>query len=275
MRPSLRLAATGLVLFGLTGCVTRTPSPEASLAALPSLAASLPPAPAPPSAPAPAPAPAGSSPTSTVTANPGGGTTTGKPPGGTATKESKTTRAAAHQPTTAELQRALLGAGDLPGFQVDNGTDDGGGGEGGCPALDTTFSNGAKATAEVLLFRSSSSAFIRERLRQFSAETAQKAIDRVRGAPRSCGTFKTTVAALGEVTVTVGSLGMARVGDGSAAVRITMRPKIASVVAIENLVIVRRGGTLIIVTHTSLSSIEDGLTSRTVAKAYAKTQRVW
>ncbi|MEU8662326.1 hypothetical protein [Actinoplanes philippinensis] len=75
--------------------------------------------------------------------------------------------------------------------------------------------------------------------------------------------------------MTVDRLGVGPIGDEAAALRITMRPKIASVVAVENLVLVRRAGTLIILTHTSLSGIDDGLTVRAAAKAYRKTTSVW
>jgi hypothetical protein len=177
-------------------------------------------------------------------------------------------------PSAAELRRALLGAGDLAGFGVD-GSDDNAGGEGGCPALDTDFSSGASATAQVLLYKGSSATYVRERLRQLSTAAAQAALTRVRRAPSSCGPFSTTVAGLGMVDVTVTALGVSNIGDGSVAVRITMRPKSVPATAIENLVAIRRGGTLIIVTHTAISSIDDSLTISAAAKAYAKTKRVW
>ena len=270
-RPVLGLTIAGLTLAGAAGCVTRTPSaPDPSLAALPSLAASL------PAVPLDSPTSAGPAAITTTTGKspaPGAVRTT-RPPATETTTTTATTTAAAHVPTTTELRRALLGSGDLAGFQVDGGTGDGGG-EGGCPALDTDFSSAASAKAEVLLFQTSSSVFLRERLRQLGASAARAALQRVRSAPHGCGSFTTTVDPLGEVTVTVGTLGIGSIGDGSAAVRITMRPKSQAVVAIENLVLVRRGGTLIILTHTALTSIDDGLTSRTAAKAYGKTQRVW
>jgi hypothetical protein len=199
---------------------------------------------------------------------------TARPPVTSRTVPERTTAVAAHVPTNAELRRALLGTGDLSGFEVDGGAGDDGGG-GGCPALDTDFSGGAGAKADVLLFQSSSSVFVRERLRQLSASSAAAALDRVRSAPGSCSGYTTTVDPLGKVTITVARLGMATVGDGSVAVRITMRPSSQAVVAIENLIVIRRGGTLIILTHTALTSIDDALTSRAATRAYAKTRQIW
>jgi hypothetical protein len=182
---------------------------------------------------------------------------------------------AAPVPSSAKLRRALLGAADLTGFEVDNGADDGASGTGGCPALDTDFSGGASASATVLLLRKTPSAFLRERLRQLNFTSARAALSRVRNSPGNCSSYTTTVTGLGEVNVTVSKLAAPRTGDETAAVRIVMRPKAVAVAAIENLVVARRGGTLIIVTHTSIGSIEDGLTSSAIAKAYQKTLRVW
>lgn len=283
-RAALRLIAAGLALTGTaTGCVTRTPSATdhsagTSRAVPPSLAATLPALAVPsagasPSAPGHAPGPV----ESTATTGPRKPATTASPrTAGKAPPAAAGATRPAHVPATAELRRALLGPGDLPGFQVDSDTGSGGG-EGGCPVLDTDFSGGASAKAEVLLFHSSSTepVFVRERIRQLGVPGARAALGRVRGAPGGCGRFTTTVDPLGEVAVTVGTLGIAPVGDEAAAVRITMRPRLAAVVAVENLVLVRRGGTLIILSHTSLSAIDDRLTSRAVAEAYAKTESVW
>ncbi|WP_433795682.1 hypothetical protein [Actinoplanes sp. CA-252034] len=292
MRPGVvRLVAVGAVLAGaVSGCVTRTPAEtSASPAALPSLADSLPAVPSGPVSPAES--------TPTPPARPGmatgpgaepataPGTGTGTRPGPTGVTngppkgnppQSRGTASGPHEPTGAELRKALLGPGDLSGFQVDGGAGDDAGG-GGCAALDTDFSSGASARAEVLLFQSAAddSSYIRERVRHLGESRARAAIDRVQGAPGSCGRYTTTVDQLGAVTVTVDRLGVGRIGDEATALRITMRPKIASVVAVENLVLVRRGGTLIILTHTSLSGIDDDLTVRAAVKAFTKTTSVW
>jgi hypothetical protein len=273
------LAVAATIMASAAGCVTSLPAPSASgsvsgsdadpdLTALPSLAASLPPEPTTPGPSSP------SRPASALTSRPAApgpeSTTSGRRPARTTTAAGSV-----HVPTSAELRRSLLGGSDLPGFAVDNGADDGGAGGGGCPALDTDFSSGASASADVLLFRSSSSVFVRERLRQLTPANARAALSRVRGAPGKCPRYATTVSNLGEVTVTVGALGTPRAGDDTTAVRITMRPAKVSVVAIENLVVARRGGTLIVVTHTAIGSIDDGLTSTAIAKAYRKTLTVW
>jgi hypothetical protein len=266
------LALTGVTLAAVAGCVTSTPAAQPSLAAVPSLPPSLPP---PPTAATPA---ASTPPSAGATApvratSPTGPESTDRPP---AARPSTPPRPAApHAPASADLRRALLGPGDLAGFRVDDGTDSDVGGEGGCAPIDTDFSGGARAKADVLLYQSAKSTFVRERLRQLSVSGARAALDRVRGAPRACAEFTTTVAALGEVTVTVDPLSAPRTADDTTAVRITMRPAVASVVAIENLVLVRRGGTLIIITHTGLSAIDDGVTSTAVARADEKTRQVW
>jgi hypothetical protein len=208
----------------------------------------------------------------------GGSDQTGAPPapGGSQPKITKAPESGTetHVPSAAELRRALLGAGDLPGFGVEGGDPGSAGGEGGCPVLDTDFSAGATGRAEVVLYRASPATYVRERMRQLSPSVAQNALARVRGAPSSCGRYTTTVADLGPVEVTVSALGVGRIGDGSVAVRITMKPKSVALTVVQNLVLVRRGGTLIILTVLA-PSIDDALTSAAAAKAYAKTKRVW
>ncbi|GIF23069.1 hypothetical protein BJ973_000573 [Actinoplanes tereljensis] len=268
------LAVTGLTLAALTGCVTSTPTAQPSLAALPSLAPSLPPPPTTGTTTAATPPPSGPTTAPTRAASPTGPEADRGP--STTTRPPAAPRAATpHVPTTTELKRALLGSGDLAGFRVDAGSDSDVGGEGGCAPIDTDFSAGARAKADVLLYQSAKSTFVRERIRQLSVSGARAALDRVRGAPRACAEFTTKVAVLGEVTVTVDPLSAPRTADDTTAVRITMRPTVASVVAIENLVLIRRGGTLIIITHTGLSAIDDSITSTAVAKAYEKTKQVW
>ena len=284
-RVVLPLAVAGVVLIATaTGCVTRTPvSSAAGTVAQPSFAADLPVDPESPVRPATSvpgrspestgtsrrPAAPGPAVTSTRTGRstvPPSRTGRGAPPAATATA----TRA--HGPTTAQLRAALLGPDDLNGFQVDDGTGDSGDSQGSCPALDTDHSDGAGAKAEVLLYHSSSTepVFIRERVRHLGESRARTAIRRVRDAPRSCGDFTTTVEPLGEVTVTVRPLGTPPIGDEVAAVRISLRPRTTGLVGVENLVLVRHGGALIILSHTGLSSIDDRLTGRAVARASAK-----
>jgi len=270
MRYRAGSAVSAILLTAVAGCVTSLPT-----AAGPSLAPSLPPEPTP--------SPASSLPSSSL---PQGSSRPPSPPTGssrslvtgtttTTVPGPSRTSTAAHVPSSAELRRALLGGDDLAGFDIDNGTGDGTGGAGGCPALDTDFSGGASASADVLLVRKTPTAYLRERLRQLTAANARAALRRVRGAPDSCPSYTTTVSGLGKVTVTVSALGAPRTGDDTTAVRITMRPENVAVVAIENLVVARRGGTLIVLTHTGVGSIEDGLTSSAVAKAYQKTLRAW
>ena len=176
-------------------------------------------------------------------------------------------------PSAADLRRALLNGGDLAGF----GPGDGGetpDGAGGCAAIDSDYSGGASATAQVLLSKGSAGPFIRERLNQLSVQAAQNAVSRIRGAS-SCGSFTTDLPGLGKIDVQATALGVPGPGDDAGGVRLTMRPRGIDVTVYENIVAVRRGGTLILLTHTSVGSVDDALTSTAASRAYDKTKQVW
>ncbi|MFG1603391.1 hypothetical protein [Actinoplanes sp. NPDC049265] len=271
MKRPVAAAVAALTVVLVAGCVTRTTDPGSAADPEPSLATSLPPLII--ASPAVSPAPA----RPRTTSKPSRPARTGAPTVRPAPADRPVTPAEEHPvvPTSADLRAALLDPGELSGFEADSGKDSAAGGEGACPALDTDFSGGATARADVLLYNGSTTAFIRERLRQHTPGEAKAALDRIRGVPRKCARYTTSVNGLGEVAVTVRSLGAPGLGDGSAAVRIVMRPRLASIAIIENLVAVRRGGTLILLTHTAVSSIDDRLTSAAISRAVRKTEQVW
>jgi hypothetical protein len=244
----------------LTACATRLPAPKA-VSTTPSLSDSLPP---------PVSSAATAGPAAGTTTAPGASTRAGRPTG-----KAPSVPAAARLPTSADLRAALLSTADLAGFSRDTTNEDPGGSTANCPALDDDFSGGASGTAEALFKKADTGPFVRERLRQLSVDAAARAVSAIAGLPRACAAFTGTTPALGTVRFTVNALAVPQFGDGAAGLRITMRPEAVSVVVYENVVVVRRGGTIILITHVDLTSIDNALTSSCASKAYQKTKLVW
>ena len=101
-------------------------------------------------------------------------------------------------------------------------------------------------------------------------------MSRIRSASSSCHSFSATDPTLGKINFAVTSLATPSHGDETAALRVTMNPeKYSGVTILENLVAIRHGGTLLLITDTDVNSIDDALTSSVVSKAYDKVARRW
>jgi hypothetical protein len=177
-------------------------------------------------------------------------------------------------PTRAQLQAALVTPADLPGFHVmaDVPPPD----RGGCPPLDTGMDHGAGLTVETLLGKSAVGPIVRERITVYSGQSAAAAVAIVRGAPSSCPSFVIVDPTLGRLDYSIAPLAFPRYGDESAAVRVTAISESYRVAAFENLVAVRRGSVLMLITHTdsSINGIDDSLTMAVVGSAYTKLAHV-
>jgi hypothetical protein len=177
-------------------------------------------------------------------------------------------------PTASQLQQVLLTPADLSGFTTGQDSGDGGSSP-GCPALDSDFSAGSIASAEVLLINATSGVSIRERLRQFSESGARAVVARIREVTTSCATFTGTEPTLGKIVVTVTALSQPAHGDETTALRLTMKPESIELTFFENLVAVRHGGILLLITHGSPITIDNGLTASATGKAYTKMAASW
>jgi hypothetical protein len=208
-------------------------------------------------------------PTSTASVRP----SVDPPPPPRPPRPSPTTAAA--PPTRAQLQAALLTTADLAGFRY--GHDAATSVQGGCPALDTGLDPGARVTVQVLLEKTGNGPYVRERLILYSGHSAAgTAVASVRGAPSACPTFVVTDPVVGKLEYTVTPLSVQRYGDETAAVRLTaVSERYPSIRSYENLVVIRRGAVVILVAHTSVTTIDNSLTSAAVSTAYARASRGW
>jgi hypothetical protein len=180
--------------------------------------------------------------------------------------------APAESASAGSLQAALLTASDLPpGFAVTNdptGTDT----ATGCPQLDTDVEQGARDHAQVLFKAGALGPYIRERLVRLGPGEAQQRVSAIQSVAGSCATFSTHDDTIGTIEFTTSTLTIDKLGDATAAVRLTGHPTIADIVLYQDLVAVRRGGTLLLISQVSYAAIDTDLTRSTARKAVEKLQ---
>ncbi|GAA1360749.1 hypothetical protein [Catellatospora chokoriensis] len=218
------------------------------------------------------------SPTGTETPSPSPSSASPSSPSPSASRQTPTRPPATHSPppakvTQAELRAALLTGSDLSGFHA-GGDPGGSGGDSGCSALDADYMSGAQPKAEALLTRGSAGPFVRERIGVMSASTAAGRVSRLRRALSECAHFKGDDASLGgPVDYTVTSLDVPSYGDGTASLRLTIKPQNIAVTLYQDIVVMRRAGILIVISHTAAGSIDGGITRSAAKRAFAKLPR--
>ena len=128
---------------------------------------------------------------------------------------------------------------------------------------------GVAATAAVTLNRGGPlGTTISETLLQVTGTGAGAAMSRYAQLPTACRTFSASVGG-NDITFTTTPIGLATLGDATVAVRIAASVAGMGVVAVEDVAIVRHGGTLILLV-TAGTSIDDGLAVTAERAAYAK-----
>jgi hypothetical protein len=166
-------------------------------------------------------------------------------------------------------------ASDLPGYSVAPPDAGGGGGSSGCPALDTDPTSGSSASAGRLFQVTKGGPYIREQLAQFSDQGAAGVLATIGSALRGCTTFVGNVPPYGTVHFTVTPFSTPNRGDGTVAMTLTMKPESYALTIYENLVMFRHGGTVISITHTAVTSIDDAMTNAAAAHAYDRVAALW
>lgn len=179
-------------------------------------------------------------------------------------------------PTTstppADLRAALLTTADLPrGFAVAEDPDTGAPSE-GCPPLDADVEAGASAHAEVLFAKGDLGPYLRERLLRFSLSDAQSRVTRIASAVDTCRRFISHDATVGDIEFSVTRLNVEPIGDATAAIQLAGRLPAIGIGIYQDLVVVRQGTLVIVVSQISPGSIDTELTRSTVQKAYRKAQ---
>jgi len=174
------------------------------------------------------------------------------------------------------LRSALLGPGDLPdGFTAHPPADLGGDfSVSGCSLLSEDPA-GMTASAAVALNRGGPlGTTLTETLMQLSTGDATAAITRYAGLSTSCHTFTATVSG-SQITFTTTPLDFPSLGDGTVAARIVASFEGIGTVAAEDVVIVRRGGTLILLSNAGSSSVDSGLTVSSARTSLQKVAARW
>jgi hypothetical protein len=171
-----------------------------------------------------------------------------------------------------DLQAALLTTADMPpGFVVTQDTGDAQK-SGGCPPLEADVESGARTHAQVLFKADDLGPFIRERLLELSPEDAQKVVTNLRSAVDACRHFTSHDDTVGSIEFSVSMLSVDPMGDATAAIRLTGRPTIVDLALYQDIVAIRHGDVVILISHVSMSSIDVSLTRSTAEKALRKLQ---
>lgn len=184
-------------------------------------------------------------------------------------------------PTAAALQARLLTLADMPaGFVADDADDDANGvmssAEPDCrPMTDLMNSQGhpagALASADASFTRSQFGPNIATGLAGFAtAAAAQKLLDSVAEAMRSCTKLTETDKDGSSYDFLVEQLAFPQTGDASGAIRIVA--DVDDLPAQVDLVLVRVGSTLLYVADTGFGSTDPDLTQQVVARAVAKVK---
>jgi hypothetical protein len=166
-------------------------------------------------------------------------------------------------------------ASDLPGYSLAPPEVDGGGGSSGCPALDTDPTSGSSASAGRLFQVGKGGPYIREQLAQFSPQSAAGVLTTIGSALRGCTTFVGTVPPYGTVHFTVSPFSTPNRGDDTVAMKLTMKPESYDFSIFENIVMFRHGGTVISITHTAVTNIDDAMTNSAAGRAYDLVAARW
>jgi len=202
-------------------------------------------------------------------------------PAGPATPTTPSAPASPPAPTAAALQARLLTLADMPaGFVADEDTDDANGvmsaTEPDCrPMTDLMNSQGhpagALASAEASFTRSQFGPNIATGLAGFAtSDAAQKLLDSVTEAMRSCTKLTETDKDGSSYDFLVAQLPFPQTGDASGAIRIVA--DVDDLPAQVDLVLVRVGSTLLYVADTGFGTTDPDLTEQVVARAVAKVK---
>ena len=178
-------------------------------------------------------------------------------------------------PTAADLQAALLTAADLPGgysAQPVSESDLGGSSLSGCPAL-TSNPIGVSGQAAVNLTGPGTATSVSESLMQLTAGNAAKAMASYAAMSTSCRSFTGQVDTY-PVAFSTAPLAVTALGDQRTAVRITGYVLALHVSIYTDVVVVRHGGTLIVVIDVGLTP-ETAFTGQIASKAYANVAARW
>jgi hypothetical protein len=183
-------------------------------------------------------------------------------------------------PDQADLQAALLTAAQLPGSGYQEQQPGSGPGLSSlkeCPALNAGQSG---ITAQVNDYFVSGNAAtgaetdVSEGLFQDTVTGARQMVGAFRTAVASCGSFSFTVKGV-PFAVSAALISFPSMGDQTAAVQVTVSQAAAHFSISGDVVAIRLGGTVIVITNVGYPTLSTGLTDAVASDAYAKVASRW
>jgi hypothetical protein len=164
-----------------------------------------------------------------------------------------------------------LSVDDLPsGFVKVSLPDAGGLGVDGCPLLDTGHSSDVDAQAAVAFTRGS--VVVGETILQTSESNARQSMSKLARVPGECREFTAKIEGL-DFLFTPSVLDFAPIGEETVALRLTAQFAGLPAAIEEHVVTVRRGGTILIVSHVAPGSVDRVITESITHAAFEKVTR--
>lgn len=193
--------------------------------------------------------------------------------GDTTTTTAASTTTSRPAPTEAEARAALLTSADLPsGWQFDDDDSEEDSDDDVCPAFSRIRAIKPAATAEASFARGQSGPFVEHTVDLHADEaTAQRVMQTVDEAVRECNRFSKSDPTLGSVEGTFALGTTPNLGDASVAASFRATSEVVEIAG--ELIVVRDGRAVSVVTHLGIGSrLESALTTELARKAAAKLE---
>jgi hypothetical protein len=179
-------------------------------------------------------------------------------------------------PDKAQLQAALLTAAQLPGSGYQEQPPSSGPGLGSlkdCPAL-SAGQSGISAQVSQSFAAGQTGPDISEGLFQDTISGARQMEGAFRTAVASCGSFSIVIKGV-PFAVNATTIPFPSLGDQTAAIQVTVSQAALQFSISGDVVAIRHGGTVIVITNVSYPMLSTGLTEAVAEDAYAKVASRW
>jgi hypothetical protein len=179
-------------------------------------------------------------------------------------------------PDQEQLQAALLTASQLPGGGYTVQPSSSAVGLGSlkyCPAL-SAGESGVSAQASQAFTAGSAGPDVSEGLFQDTVSGAEQMLGAFTTVPRTCGSFSTTVGTL-QLAISVAAASFPSIGDQTAAVQVNVTLAAYNATIYADVVAIRHGGTVIVITNVQYPGLDQGLTAAVATAAYNKVAARW
>jgi enamine deaminase RidA (YjgF/YER057c/UK114 family) len=142
-----------------------------------------------------------------------------------------------------------------------------------CPAL-SAGQSGVSAQASESFTAGQTGPDVSEALLQDTVNGARQMLGAFATVASTCGNFSAEVDSI-KLTITVGTVPFPAIGDQAVAVQVNVTLTGYNVVISGDVVAIRHGGTVLVVTNVEYPTLDQGLTQDLAKAAYSKAKALW